>query len=204
MTHRIAGRMTPPPTLVLATRSPSRAAQLTAAGFAFEQVDPPFEDPDQPGQSSPPELEARALAGQKALSVYELTATGAVILSADTIVITSDNLHVGKPVDAEDARSMLEALIVKPHRILTGVAILLADRMLFAHEEAVIDLAPPSREALDAYVASGRWRGAAGGYRLDDLKKLGWSTATSLDPVGGLPITRVTSMLADLGVYPNG
>jgi septum formation protein len=190
--------------LVLATRSLSRAAQLAGVGFTFEQVDPPFEDPDQPGQSLAPELEARALAGQKALSVYEMTAGGGVVLSADTIVINADNKHVGKPTDADDARSMLEALIVKPHRILTGVAILVADQMLFAHEEAVIEMAPPSPEAFDEYIASGEWVGAAGGYRLDDLKELGWRTAASLDPVGGLPIARVTSMLAELGVYPDG
>ena len=196
--------MTAPRGLILASRSPSRADQLTAAGFTFEQVDPPFEDPDHPDQSLPPELEARALAGLKALSVYEMTATGDVVLSADTIVIAADDTHVGKQTDPDEARAILEALISEPHRILTGVAILLADRMLFAHEEAVIRIAPPSPQAFDEYMASERWRGAAGGYRLEDLRALGWSTEASLDPVGGLPIARVTEMLAELGIHPDG
>ena len=192
------------PKLILATRSPSRAAQLAAAGFDFERVDPRYRDPEQPGQSLAPELEARALAGRKAISVYELTVNGNVILSADTIVITASNTHLGKPANADEARSMLDELIANPHRIVTGIAIMVSDKLLFAHEEAVVTITPPSSEAVDRFIESGAWQGAAVAYRVDDVRETGWSITSSVDPVGGLPIELVTRMLSEVGVDPDG
>lgn len=192
--------MSDAPRLTLVSTSMSRAAQLTAAGFVFDRADPRFDDPAQPTHGVAAPQEARMLAGLKALSRYDLVTAGRILLSADTIVTSADGEHIGKPGSRDAARSALAALSGRPHQVVTGIAVLTEDDLRLAHAVAEVLIAPPGEAALEQYLDSGAWTGAAGAYRLADLRSRGWSVTASLEPVGGLPIALVSDILGSFGV----
>jgi len=62
------------------------------------------------------------LARMKAISIAERYPT-ALVLSADTVVVNNAQKTLGKPVDRDDAKSMLLELSGCKHTVFTGVAL---------------------------------------------------------------------------------
>lgn len=192
-------------TLILASRSPRRAKLLDAAGFAFVQVDPTFDDPAWP-LATTARVAASTLAGdlanQKARSILlckDLTAQSrCVVLAADTIVTAPDGRLMGQPRDTEHARTMLQLLVNQTHQVWTGVC--LVDPANGQSETfcdgAWVTLGAIDNTQLDAYVQSGQWRGKAGGYNLFDLQTH-WPMTVAGDPttVVGLPMKALVPRL---------
>ena len=122
----------PPPLLVLASRSPRRARLLRDAGYRFEQIDPPFNDPAQPAPSlsASPQALATSLALAKARSVVSsrnlrdcAADADPIILAADTVVVAPNGQLLGQPTTRDQAASMLQSLIAATHQVVTGVAL---------------------------------------------------------------------------------
>lgn len=211
----------PTPLLILASRSPRRAALLREAGYPFVQDDPPFHDPPQPEQTGDPAALARLLAAMKALSLRDArtaktsgvtpgatpgAAPGGVILAADTLCVDAHGRVVGQPADREDARRILSSFMGSGHRVITGVALL---GMNDAHPDSFSDAAEvrmhrvPDGE-LETYLDTQQWRGKAGAYNLFDRRDAGWVIDVHGDPstVVGLPMKALVPRLASRGLYP--
>lgn len=206
--------------LVLASRSPRRARMLREAGYVFEQVDPPFDDPPQPAPAagaagaSPADL-AMDLAMQKAMSLRHSLAGladqagGAVILAADTICVDAQGRLIGQPQDREAALRILQRFNQSEHEVVTGVALVPADEgsepVVFA-DTARVRWGCLSDEAIQAYLDTGQWRGKAGGYNLEERQQAGWPIEVKGDPatVVGLPMQALRPRLAMLGIKPEG
>ena len=105
--------------LLLASRSPRRAELLAAAGFEFEVAPAEIDETQLPDE--PPRAYVARLADAKAAFVADRH-PGRVVLGADTLVITDVRL-LGKPVDDQDAATMLRCLSGRAHEVLTAVAI---------------------------------------------------------------------------------
>ena len=105
--------------LVLASRSPRRAALLSEGGFEFEIVSPRV-----PEQFDVP-LTLRELtlwnAIRKGMSIAQ-TRPGAVVLGADTLVALGDQI-IGKPADLNEASQMLRRLSGRTHEVCSAVFI---------------------------------------------------------------------------------
>ena len=188
--------------LILASRSPRRALMLTGAGFAFEQIDPPLADPAEPVADGVPQNDpagvALRLAVAKLDSVPAETGAGAVVLTADTVGAEASGRLLGTPEDAVQARAMLDRLIGGEHRVATGVALRLpggSTRRL--RDTATVRLGPVPADEVDAYVATGAWRGKACGYNLAERRDAGWPVHVDGDPgtVMGLPMRRLAPLL---------
>ncbi len=106
--------------LILASRSPARAALLCGAGYTFEQVvaDCP-EPPPAPGESLTRYV--RRLARLKAETVAERF-PAAWVLGADTALILEGRI-IGKPADLRSATAMLMALAGRTHRICSAACL---------------------------------------------------------------------------------
>lgn len=194
------------PPLILASQSPRRSQLLREAGLSFEQRSPPFTDPDQPPEhlrGDEAEAYAAGLASQKASSLAAQTGGPCTILSADTICVDDAGGLVGKPVDRDHALAMLRSFVNRSHRVITGVALLVID----AHGARVIDsfadtatvwFGPITDAQLHEYLATGDWRGKAGGYNLFDRQAGGWPIRVEGDPatVVGLPMRRLMPVLS--------
>lgn len=197
-------------TLILASRSPRRARLLAEAGYAFDQVDPPFADPAAPTGDSAIEL-ARHLAYEKSRSLIDSNAlksiTGrAVALTADTIVVGPDGCLLGQPLDRDDASAILGRLMGETHDVVT--AIVLMDGRDTQSTEIVSDVAQVhfgaiGAAAFSAYLDSGEWQSKAGGYNYAELRDR-WSIQVVGDPttVIGLPMAKLAPMLRRWSIHP--
>src|SRR6185369_10066861 len=107
------------PKLVLASGSPRRAEILTSVGWEFEKHVADINEDMRKGES-PRDYVVR-LALEKADAVAQLY-PGEWVLGADTTVVIDEGI-LGKPVDLDDARSMLRTLSGSWHEVLTGIAI---------------------------------------------------------------------------------
>lgn len=181
-------------TLVLASSSPRRKELLRQAGIAFEAVDPPVPEPADVGERLSPARLAEALAYFKARSVAE-NRPDSLILGADTVVSLNGEI-LGKPADADDAGRMLRMLSDTRQAVITGVALLGAERRCIASETTYVTMRELSDEEIDQYVASGEWRGKAGAYAIQETAdRFVTSLEGSFSNVVGLPMELVTRLL---------
>ena len=99
-----------------------------------------------------------ALARQQRLGL-----PNAPVLCSDTTVALG-RVILGKPEDAADAARMLTLLAGKTHRVLTAVAVGLADARLLAVSISKVSFAPMTAAQVKAYVDTGEPMGKAGAY----------------------------------------
>lgn len=189
--------------LILASSSRRRRSLLREAGIAFETVVPPIHEPDEVDGRLPPVQQAEALAYFKARTVQRMR-DRAFVLGADTIVLSAQGHILGKPADAGEARSMLEALSNTTHDVITGVAILGPDHeRIIASEVTHVTMRPVSPGEIDEYIDSGEWKGKAGAYAIQETAdRFIADLDGSFSNVVGLPIELVTKMLAELRRHP--
>ena len=121
--------------IVLASSSPRRSDLLRQIGMSFE-VAPPDVDESRFSFDDDPPGTAERLALEKARSAAgRIDVRGRLVLGADTVVLFEGEVF-GKPVDGDDACSMLGRLTGRTHRVLTGFALLEPEtrRSMTAHE----------------------------------------------------------------------
>lgn len=153
-------------TLVLASASPQRRAILEQLGIAFEVRPTAVEECEDGGPFAAAAENARrkVVAGRVALGEAERARS--VVLACDTVVALGGRVY-GKPADAEQARSFLGDLAGETHDVLGALALALPDgRVLERTDRTLVTFAPLGEEQVAAYVATGEWRGRAGGYAI--------------------------------------
>lgn len=184
---------------ILASRSPRRRLLLEEMGVAFEAAESGIDDGSlEPGACSPRQWVA-ALAYLKAAAVARSGAgSGATVLGADTVCAVDGRL-LGQPRDAAEAEAMIRAVEDREHEVLTGVALVSSENRTFLADVAVVRVGRIGDEAIGEYIASGNWRGKAGGYNLSERLEAGWPIEVTGDPgtVMGLPVRRLAPLLAD-------
>ncbi|MEC9372447.1 MAG: Maf family protein [Planctomycetota bacterium] len=192
------------PRLILATRSPRRRAILEEAGVACEPMPAPLDDAHLRHGAVTPEQWTAALAYLKAAAIRRSLTPGddRIVLGADTVVVKNHDI-IGQPRDAEHARDIVRTLRDGSHRVVTGVAILHPDRprLLFV-DVARVAVGPIPDERIEAYLASGNWRGKAGAYNLTERIADGWPINYQGDPatIMGLPLQRLLPLFHALGI----
>lgn len=180
--------------LILASASPRRRELLTQAGYAFEVR--PAHIPEDPRPGEDPAAYVTRLAREKAEAAYrELADASATVLGADTTV-TLDGLILGKPSDAADAARMLRLLSGRTHRVITGVALVTAERTEVAAEVTAVRFLALSDEEIAEYVATGEPMDKAGAYGIQG-QAARWIPRVEgcYFNVVGLPIALVATML---------
>jgi septum formation protein len=182
---------------VLASASPRRAELLSAAGFDFEVV--PADVDETPSAGEPPREYALRVARAKAEHVARQFSDGKVILAADTVVVAGGRL-MGKPSDATDAESMLEALSGCVHQVHTAVVVRAGERHLEEVVTTAVRFNPLTKREITWYISTGEADGKAGAYaiqgraaRFIDRIDGSWSN------VVGLPISTVYRLLSEAG-----
>ena len=156
--------MTNLPKIILASASPRRAEILRTIGWPFEALAVHIDESRRQGESAAAYVQR--LAREKAETAAALTIELNVVGADTTVAI--DNQILEKPVDADDARRMLEMLSGRWHKVLTGVAVV--DRTSLetrvAYQETEVKFASMSIAELDWYIAGGEPMDKAGGYAI--------------------------------------
>lgn len=107
--------------LILASQSPRRASILQEHGYEFTIQ--PADIDETPFENENPRDHVKRLAKEKALKVAEDHLHQEIlVLAADTIVLRDQDI-LGKPVDENHARDMLQSLSGRAHDVVTGFAV---------------------------------------------------------------------------------
>jgi septum formation protein len=162
------------PKLVLASASPRRLALLQQAGIEPDALLPADVDETPTRSESPKELVKR-LARTKA-EVARRTArkrddlNNAFIVAADTIVTLGARRVLPKAEVVEEAAACLRLLSGRTHRVYTAVCVVTPkDGVRERLVETRVRFKRLSRDEVESYLASGEWRGKAGGYAIQGL-----------------------------------
>jgi len=148
--------------LVLASASPRRLDLLAQIGIVPDAVVPAEIDETPRAGELPPAL-ARRLATAKADAVA-VRETGSFILAADTVVAVGRR-QLGKPADAGEARTFLEMLSGRRHRVLGGISVISPDgRRSDRLTTTMVRFRRLPEPEIAAYLATDEWQGKAGGY----------------------------------------
>ncbi len=194
----------PPTTLVLASASPRRRELMQGLGlqFAVQPADVP-EDP-LPGET-PQEMVER-LSRDKALKVAGGLEEGYVIGGDSTVVHAGQAL--GKPVDDEEARTMLRRLRGTTHHVCTGLTVVNAGtgESRTSSMTSEITLRDFSDEEIEVSISTGIPRDKAGAYAVQDSELRPASDWMGCyNNIVGLPTCLLLEMLGALGFqWPQG
>jgi septum formation protein len=197
--------------LILASASPRRAELLRSAGYSFEVVVADVDESIRAGES--PSGYVRRLAADKSaaamvrvmadLKVCSTLHAGfspadVIVLGADTTVV-ADGAILGKPLDEEDGRRMLQRLSGATHQVLTGVSLRQGSYEVGRVETSSVTFRALTDEDIAWYLASGEWRGKAGGYAIQGFaSRFIPSMAGSYSNVVGLPLACVDELMRSL------
>lgn len=180
--------------LILASASPRRAELLKAAGIDFTVKVSDIDESLIVGES--PRDYVLRLSREKALAV---AGKGDLVLGADTTVVI-DSAHggeiAGKPVDEQDARRMLKLLSGRRHEVLTGVSLVLDDRIISEVEVTQVEFALMTDLEIDWYISTGEPMDKAGAYGIQGYaSRFIERIDGNYSNVVGLPVQLVYTML---------
>src|SRR3569833_2779427 len=156
------------PKFVLASGSPRRIALVNQAGIEPDALKPSDVD-ETPKRGEIPRAYANRLAKEKAQVALDNVRLddelrGAFILAADTVVAVGRRI-LPKAELLDEAQQCLRLLSGRNHRVYTSIC-LVTPREAFRQRlvETRVRFKRLSSEDIEAYLASGKWRGKAGGY----------------------------------------
>jgi septum formation protein len=194
------------PKFVLASGSPRRLALINQAGIEPDSLKPVDID-ETPRRGELPRAYANRLAHAKAAAALEAVKLddelrGAFILAADTVVAVGRRI-LPKAELLDEAAQCLRLLSGRNHRVHTAICVV-TPREAFRQRqiETRVRFKRLSAEDIEAYLASGEWRGKAGGYAVQGIagtfvvKLVG-----SYTNVVGLPLYETMTLLGGEG-YP--
>jgi len=194
------------PKFVLASGSPRRLGLINQAGIEPDALKPADID-ETPRRGELPRAYANRLARAKAHAAFEAVKLddelrGAFVLAADTVVAVGRRI-LPKAELLDEAAQCLRLLSGRNHRVHTSVC-LVTPREAFRQRivDTRVRFKRLSEDDIQAYLASGEWRGKAGGYAAQGIagtfivKMVG-----SYSNVVGLPLYETITLLGGEG-YP--
>jgi septum formation protein len=112
--------------IILASASPRRQELLAEAGYKFKVVVSNVDESVFPTEGITSAEYSKQLALAKANDVAEKY-PDSIVIGADTVVDFEGQI-IGKPDDAEHAEEITRKLFSKPHKVITGLAIIRRNR----------------------------------------------------------------------------
>lgn len=181
--------------LILGSQSPRRKELLKWIYIPFKVITSNIEE-----ISAKVNIEdlVQDLADQKAQAVFSSIKSqfeNPVVIGADTIVVLGDKI-LGKPKDRTGAKQMLQYLMGKHHRVLTGVSIVHVNGVETFYDETEVSFDEITDELLELYLNTGESLDKAGAYGIQGAA-LGFigKIDGSYSNVVGLPINLVLKKL---------
>src|SRR5467141_905493 len=194
------------PKFVLASGSPRRVQLINQAGIEPDSLRPTDID-ETPQRGELPRACANRLARAKAEAALALVRVdeelrGSFIVAADTVVAVGRRI-MPKAEMLDEAAACLRLLSGRNHRVY-GAVCLVTPKESFRQRlvETRVRFKRLSKEELEAYLASGEWRGKAGGYAAQGIAgSFMVKIVGSYSNVVGLPLYETTTLLSGEG-YP--
>jgi septum formation protein len=184
---------------ILASASPRRKKLLTEAGYKFSVVRPDIDEPAFPVKGIKASKYAELLALAKAKNIAEKH-PDCLVVAADTIADFEGEI-IGKPTDRMDAERITKKLFSKPHKVITGIAIVRLQNGIEINQSDTTTVYPKklTTEQIAEHIESGSWRDKAGAYTIKEngdefIERI----EGSLTNVMGLPMELLEGLLKGL------
>ena len=181
--------------IVLASKSPRRRELMARVRPDFRvlpvDVDESSVCEKDPGRFA---VEAAVLKAKTAAETFP----DAIVIGADTVVALN-RMILGKPADRDAARSMLQLLSGRRHRVITGLAFFRKSegRLLTGYEVTYVTFRAMSDDVIEAYLDRDDYLDKAGAYAVQDV---GDAFVRRLkgdyDNVVGFPVEKAARLLA--------
>lgn len=197
---------------ILASSSPRRRDIISDLLIdSFEIIKPDIDETQHAGES--PIDYVKRLSQEKAAAVAQQIDDDSPILAADTVVILATDINsietngeiLGKPTNADDARTMLQRLRNRPHTVCTAFTLKRGRYQVTEYEQTRVYMRDYSDAEIDAYIATGDPFDKAGSYA---IQHEGFHPVDRIDGsyqnVVGLPAEVVRSELIRAGVPVQG
>ena len=187
-------------TLILASASPRRRELLARLGIEPVRVGGADVD-ETPKKGELPRAYALRMAREKAQAAAD---PAAHVLAGDTVVALGRRI-LPKAEDEATARECLTLLSGRRHRVFSAVALRAPDgRVSERLSETIVRFKRLSEAEIAAYLATGEWRGKAGGYAIQGAAEglIPWISG-SYSGVVGLPLFETRALLKSAG-FPLG
>jgi len=166
-------------------------------GLTPDAITPPDIDED-PHKGELPRPYCARIAREKVAAVE--AGPEDVVLCADTTVALGRRI-LGKPADIGEARSFLDLLSGRRHRVYTAVAVKAGGQIRERLVEARVRMKPLSEAEREGYLATGDWQGKAGGYSIQGPAGafIPWISG-SYTAIVGLPLAETAQLLQAAGL----
>jgi septum formation protein len=182
--------------IYLASKSPRRLEILTNLGFEVELVDSAYEE-DNNLDIDPIDL-AKMHAKGKAHAALDNVDSG-IILGGDTFVVL-DGKVIGKPMNRNDAKNMLEMMSGKTHEVISGVCIIdkVSGKEVVRTDITKVTFIELSDEVLEKYLDVAAYADKAGSYAVQaEASVFVEKIEGSFTNIMGLPEELVLEMLKE-------
>lgn len=186
------------PRLILASGSPRRLDLLARIGVTPDEVQPTEIDETPIKSELPRPLAMRLAAGKAAAGA--ILAPDALVLAADTVVGLGRRA-LGKPADEAEAARFLGLLSGRRHRVMTAICLAHPDGRRTARlVTSILAFQRLTQAQIEDHVASGEWRGVAGGYQIQKRAEMYVRFLSgSHSNVVGLPLFETAQLLRGAG-----
>ncbi|MCI0499989.1 MAG: Maf family protein [Planctomycetales bacterium] len=189
---------------ILASASPRRQHLLAEAGYCFEVVPSAVDESAFATKGITSEDHTKILALAKAGDVA-IRFPNALVIGSDTVVDLEGEI-IGKPNDAAHAEEITRKLFSRPHKVITGLALVCIEKNIEIVQADTTIVYP--RRLTEAQIAEhirkGDWQGKAGAY---GIQETGDEFVDYIDGsftnVMGLPMERIKRLLGTLGIHPD-
>jgi septum formation protein len=187
------------PKVYLASSSPRRSELLSQMGVKFDilrlEVDETVQANESPTDYVQRVAKAKAKAGWQAIGCEKKHP----VIGADTSVIV-DNDILGKPNNDEQARSMLQRLSARQHQVLTSVAVVYNDHVIYRLCESRVTFSTMTAAEIDWYISTAEGRDKAGSYAVQGLAAMFIEDIQgSYSGIMGLPVRETRELLMEIG-----
>jgi septum formation protein len=188
--------------LILASSSPRRQELLQYLGLPFTIQVPAIEEKRREHET--PFDYVQRNSREKAQIIYQSLTHHKpwAVIGSDTIGVLDDEV-LEKPLDASDAKRMLERMSGRSHKVLTGLAVAFGQGPSATIEQRVIEtevfFKKLTAQEIAYYVASGEPLDKAGSYGIQGIGGfLVERISGSYSNVVGLPLVELTEILRGL------
>ena len=153
---------------ILASASPRRKKLLTEAGYKFTVVRPDIDESAFPVKGIKACEYAKLLALAKAKNIAEKH-PDCIVVAADTIADFEGEV-IGKPADQTQAGQITEKLFSKPHKVITGIAIVRLCDGIEINRSDTTTVYPKklTAEQIAEHIESNAWRDKSGAYAIQE------------------------------------
>jgi len=184
---------------ILASVSPRRKQLLAEAGYKFTVVRPDINESAFPVEGIKACEYAERLALAKAKDIAQKY-PDSLVIGADTVVDFEGQI-IGKPADAKQAEQITKKLFSKPHKVITGIAIVrLSDGIELSQcDTTTVYPKRLTSEQITEHINSESWRDKAGAYAIkENGDEFVERIEGSLTNVMGLPMELLRRLLTEI------